>query len=236
MQNRQLAVPYRQVADSQDFTLVRARIRALQGRPADAAKDFEALLRDKKYVSEGSARYGLAVALARSGKWSAAEQELLAVRKLNVSSAMVERLLAEATVARGGLDEGLAIYRDALVRYPLNLAVLYGYGNALIAGKRFNEALKFAAAQLQSYPQDVRFYKMRADANAGLGRRSQQHLALAEMTLLKGQTAGAIEQLQLAQQAGDANFYEMSVIDGRLRELKKRQNEEMKEKEKERRF
>mgnify|MGYP001032683984 CR=1 FL=1 len=236
MQNRQLAVPYRQVADSQDFTLVRARIRALQGRPADAAKDFEALLRDKKYVSEGSARYGLAVALARSGKWSAAEQELLAVRKLNVSSAMVERLLAEATVGRGGLDEGLALYRDALVRYPLNLALLYGYGNALIAGKRFNEALKFAAAQLQSYPQDVRFYKMRADANAGLGRRSQQHLALAEMTLLKGQTAGAIEQLQLAQQAGDANFYEMSVIDGRLRELKKRQIEEMKEKEKERRF
>ena len=33
----------------------------------------------------------------------------------------------------------------------------------------------------------------------------------------------------LAQQAGDANFYEMSVIDGRLREMKRRQIEEMKE-------
>ena len=72
---------------------------------------------------------------------------------------------------------------------------------------------------------------MRAAANAGLGRRSQQHLALAEMSVLKGQTAGAIEQLQLAQQAGDANFYEMSVIDGRLREMKKRQLEEMKERQ-----
>jgi predicted Zn-dependent protease len=49
------------------------------------------------------------------------------------------------------------------------------------------------------------------------------------LTALKGQTAGAIEQLQLAQQAGDANFYEMSMIDGRLREMKKRQIEEMKE-------
>jgi beta-barrel assembly-enhancing protease len=236
MQNRQLTEAYRQVADSQDFTLVRARIRALQGRPADAVKDFETLLRDKKYASEGGARYGLAVAFARNSNWSAAEQELLAVRKLKVSSAMVERLLAEVKISRGEIDDGLAIYRDAMARYPLNLSVLYGYGNALIAGKRFNDALKFAATQLQSYPQDVRFYKMRADANAGLGRRSQQHLALAEMTLLKGQTAGAIEQLQLAQQAGDANFYELSVIDGRLRELKKRQIEEMKEKEKERRF
>jgi beta-barrel assembly-enhancing protease len=229
MQNRQQTVNYRQVADSQDFLLVRARVRALQGRPVDAVRDFEALLREKKYASEGSARYGLAVAYARSANWVAAEQELLAVRKLKVSSAMVERLLAEAKVARGDLEGGLAIYRDAIARYPLNHSVLYGYGDALVGGKRYAEALKFSDTQLQSHPQDARFFKMRAEAYAGLGRRSQQHLALAEMTLLKGQTAGAIEQLQLAQQAGDGNFFEMSVIDGRLREMKKRQLEEMKE-------
>ena len=34
-----------------------------------------------------------------------------------------------------------------------------------------------------------------------------------------------------AQQAGDANFYEMSVIDGRLRDMKKRQLEEIKERQ-----
>jgi predicted Zn-dependent protease len=47
---------------------------------------------------------------------------------------------------------------------------------------------------------------------------------------LQGQTAGAIEQLQLAQRAGDANFYEQSVIDARLRELRKRLLDEQKEK------
>jgi len=229
MQNRQQSVSYRQVADGHDFLLVRARVRALQGRPVDAIRDFEALLHEKKYASEGGVRYGLAVAYARNADWAAAEQELLAVRKLKVSSALVERLLAEVKIARGEMDGGLAIYRDAMARYPLNLSVLYGYGNALIGGKRYAEALRFSDTQLQSYPQDTRFYKMRAEANAGLGRRSQQHLALAEMSLLKGQTAGAIEQLQLAQQVGDANFYEMSVIDGRLREMKKRQLEEMKE-------
>jgi predicted Zn-dependent protease len=201
----------------------------LHGRPVDAVRDFEALLREKKYASEGGARYGLAVAYARSANWAAAEQELLTVRKLKVTSPMVERLLAESKVARGDLEGGLAIYRDAIARYPLNRSVLYGYGDALVGGKRYGEALKFSDTQLQSHPQDARFFKMRAEAYAGLGRRSQQHLALAEMTLLKGQTAGAIEQLQLAQQAGDGNFFEMSVIDGRLREMKKRQLEEMKE-------
>ena len=231
MQNREQPVAYRQVADSADFQLVRARARALQGRPVDAVRDFEALLRDKKYSSEAATRYGLAVALARKGDWAAAEKELQAVRKLKMSGAMVDRLLAEVKIAQGEREAGLLLYREAMVRYPLNLALLYGYGSALIGEKKFAEALRFADEQLRNYPQDARFYRMRAESYAGLGRRSQQHLALAEMSLLKGQTAGAIEQLQFAQQAGDANFYEMSVIDGRLREMKKRQLEEMKERQ-----
>jgi predicted Zn-dependent protease len=229
IQNRERPVAYRQVADSPEFHLVRARVRALQGRPVDAVKEFEVLLRERKYASEASTRYGLAVALARNRDWAAAEQELGVVRKLKVASPMVDRQLAEVKIGRGEKDAGLTLYREAMVRYPLNMPLLYGYGSALLAEKQFSAALRFADDQLQSHPQDARFLKLRADSYAGLGRRSQHHLALAELTALKGQTAGAIEQLQLAQQAGDANFYEMSMIDGRLREMKKRQIEEMKE-------
>ena len=229
MQNRERPVTYRQVADSPEFHLVRARVRALQGRPVDAVREFETSLRDRKYASEASTRYGLAVAVARNRDWRAAEQELAAVRKLKVTSPMVDRQLAEVRMGRGDKDAGLALYREAMVRYPLNMPLLYGYGSALLAEKQFSAALGFADEQLQNHPQDARFLKLRADSYAGLGRRSQHHLALAELTALKGQTAGAIEQLQLAQQAGDANFYEMSMIDGRLREMKKRQIEEMKE-------
>jgi beta-barrel assembly-enhancing protease len=151
------------------------------------------------------------------------------VRKLKVSSPMVDRLLAEAKVAQGQKEAGLALYREAMLHFPLNQALLYGYGNTLVSERKFAEALKFVDEQLLNFPLDVRFYKMRGESYAGLGRRSQQHLALAEMSVLKGQTAGAIEQLELAQRAGDANFYELSVIDGRLRDMKKRQIEEMKE-------
>ena len=38
-----------------------------------------------------------------------------------------------------------------------------------------------------------------------------------------------MEQLQLALRAGDASFYEMSVIDARLAELRRRFREEQKE-------
>jgi len=143
---------------------------------------------------------------------------------------MLEHLRADVRLAQGDTAGGLTVYRDAMVRYPLNLGLIYGYGGALIGVRRFEDSLRFAEAQLRNYPEDVRLHKMRAESYAGLGQRAMQHRALAEVFILQGQTAGAIEQLQLAQRAGDANFYEMSSIDARLREMRRRQVEEMKEK------
>ena len=229
MQNRDQALPYKQVPDSQEFQLVRAKLRAQQGTAADAVKDLEKLLVERKFASEGAIRFGLAMAQMRARNWSAAEKELLAARQLKVSVAMLDRQLAEVKLAKGEVDAGLTLYREAMLRYPLNLAVVYGYGQALIGAKRFAEALKFAEAQSQNYPQDVRLHKMRAESYAGLGKPAQQHLALSEVFLLQGQTMGAIEQLNIAQRSGDADFYTMSTIDSRQRELKRRLLEEQKE-------
>lgn len=230
MQNREQAVSYRQIPDSPDFLLVRAKLRATLGTPGEAVRDFENLLRDKKFASEGATHYGLAVALARRGAWSAAEAELLIARQSRISAAMLDRQLAEIKLAQADNNAALAVYRESMLRYPLNLALIYGYGQALIKTARFNESLRFAESQLQNYPQDVRLHKMRAESFAGLGRGAQQHQALAEVFSLQGQTAGAIEQLLHAQRAGDANFYEQSVIEARLRELRKRLAEEQREK------
>lgn len=230
MQNREQTVPYKQVIDSIDFHLVRAKVRAMQGTPRDAVKDMEQLLQEKKFTSEGAIHFGLAYARYRARDWSGAEKELDAARRLKVTAAMLEHLRADLRLAQGDTAGGLAIYRDAMVRYPLNLALVYGYGAALTGARRFDDSLRFAEAQLRNYPEDVQLHKLRAESYAGLGRRAMQHRALAEVFSLQGQTAGAIEQLLLAQKAGDANFYEMSSIDARLREMKRRQVDELKEK------
>lgn len=230
MQNREQGIGYHQVLDSPEFQLVRARVRAMQGRPADAIKDFHEMLGDRKFFSEPAAHYGLAYAYYRHRDWAAAEVEIERVRAARLSAAMVERLRAEVRIARGDVPGGLLGYRDAMVRFPLNLGLIYGYGVALTGARRYDESLRFAEAQLQNYPEDLRLHRLRAESYAGLGRRAQQHRALAEVFSLQGQTQQAVEQLQLAQQAADANFFEMSVIDSRLRELKQRLRDEMKEK------
>lgn len=232
MQNRDQAVSYKQVADSPDYLLIRAKLRAQQGTAQDAIKDFDTLLKERKFSSEGAVRYGLAVAHMRARNWAVAERELLAARQLKISSPIVERQLAEVKLAKGEIDPGLGLYREVMLRYPLNLAVIYGYGQALISAGRPTEALKFADNQLRSYAQDVRLHKMRAESYAALGKRAQQHLALSEVFILQGQTRAAIEQLEIAQRAGDGDFYTMSAIDSRQRELKRRFVEEEKERRK----
>ena len=50
------------------------------------------------------------------------------------------------------------------------------------------------------------------------------------MEALQGHLVAAVQQLELAQKAGDGDFFEHSQVDARLRELKIRQQEEAKQK------
>ncbi|MDR2838492.1 MAG: M48 family metalloprotease [Azonexus sp.] len=229
MQNRENAVDYRQVPDSPEFQLVRAKLRAMQGTPLEATKDFERLLKERKFASEEAMRYGLAEALLRNRDWARAEQEAQKARGGKAGSPMVERLYGEIRLVRGDADGGLDIYRRAIQRSPRHQGLLDGYAKALLATGRFAEALRFAQEQLQWRPESIRYHRVLAASHAGLGHITQQHQALAETFVLQGLTQAAVEQLELAQKAGDADFYVMSAIDARLRELRRQLLEEKKE-------
>jgi len=58
-----------------------------------------------------------------------------------------------------------------------------------------------------------------AQAEGKLNHRADAHRAAAERYVLLGSPLMAVEQLRLAQRAGDTDFYTASVIDARLREL-----------------
>ena len=61
---------------------------------------------------------------------------------------------------------------------------------------------------------------MQAKCYAALDKRLPQHRALAEAYYRLGNLQAAIEQLLLAQKSGDGDFYQLSSVDARLRELR----------------
>ncbi len=226
MQNRAQDSPYRQVVSSLDFHLVRAKLRAQMGKPREAVTEFETQLREKKYASPAAANYGLVFALMRSKDAPAAQRAIEGLQALKVASPMIAGLAAEIRASLGDLPAAQAIYREALQRFPQSKALVYGYVEALFAGRQYDQALPFLESQLQLDFADFKLYGLQAKTYSALGKRLQQHRAQAESYLLQGQLGQAVEQLQFAQQASDGNFYEQSAVDARLRELRKLQIEE----------
>jgi predicted Zn-dependent protease len=67
---------------------------------------------------------------------------------------------------------------------------------------------------------------------AALGKQSLHHQSVAEMYSLLGSRVAALQQFELARRANDADYYTMSEIDARIRELQvqiKREREALRE-------
>jgi predicted Zn-dependent protease len=132
-------------------------------------------------------------------------------------------------IALGDPAGALAILKTALARFANRRSILYAYLGTLQDLGRSDEVLAALAEPLRLYPRDPKLHEARAKAYAGQGKRLLQHQAQAEFYVLQGSLPAAIEQLQLAQSAGDGDFYEHSVVDARLKELRAEHAQEQKD-------
>jgi predicted Zn-dependent protease len=228
MHNRAQTAVYRQAPDSIEFHFARARLRAEQGLPREAVAHFGELVREHRYAEEAGARYGLASALARARDFTGAAREIGTVRKLVGTHPMVELLMARIRLGAGDPAEARAVLRAALQRVPNYRPLHYAYVEALQGLGEHPAALAWLADLAKSYPRDARTYNLQAKSYAASGKRLLHHQALAETYVLQGSLPAAVEQLQLAQRSGDGDFYQLSAVEARLRDLRVLQAEETK--------
>jgi predicted Zn-dependent protease len=228
IQNRAYHAVYKQSPDSLEFHLVRAKLRAEQESPRDAKLHFAEMVQDRRYASEAGARYGLALALARGRDYANAEAEVERLRKLVGTHPMVELLAARIRSAKGDQVGARDVLKAALAHdpnyYPLSYALVQSFQGL----GEHRRALDMLGELVRDRPRDPRLYSLKAQSYAALGQRLLQHQAQAEAYYLQGTLSAAIDQLQLAQKSGDADFYQLSSVDARLRELRRLQAEEIK--------
>jgi predicted Zn-dependent protease len=210
-------LPYRQVKDSIDFHLVRARLSANEGLSEDAARRFDDQVRERKSLYEAASRYGLAVALSRQAKYTEAENEVGRALKL-VQSPMLFSLQAELASKAGKANLALERYRQGMALYPQYKPLQYGYADSLILMQRAKEAAEFVSAKTATWPDDARFWKLLARAEAALNHKLASHRAEAESLAVTGNLPAALEQINIGLKSGDGNFYELSAAEARRRE------------------
>jgi len=227
IQDRLGSTPYHQVADSVEFAFVRARIQAAEGGAHDAVRRFEAIVSEQPTPA---AWYGLAQASLRAGDMARAEQALDAALGAAKGSGVFSPLMAvarsELALARKQPAQAIQLSGAALAQQSAYRPLAYLHARALLSANQPREALAFLSERQRIWTSDGRLYALQAEAHQALGQVAQAHLAQAEAYVLADRAGAAIEQLQLAQRAGKTDFYTLSIIDARLRNLRERQQAE----------
>ena len=229
VQNKAASLPYRQHRDSLEFQLVRAKLRAEAGDPRETLVSIQSALRERRYVSEAAARYAHALALLRVSQIRDAQGEVDKLRALRIESPMVETLDARVKFAAGDKTGARAVLTAAQKRYPYSRAISYSHIAALQDSGDNSAALEALKGPLKLFPRDSRLHALQAKTYAALGKRLLQHQSQGEAYALQGSLPAAIEQYQLARAAGDGDFYQLSMVDARLKELRSQYVAEMKD-------
>ena len=218
-----------QHADSLDFQLVRARLHVLRDESTQGLKDSVAYFTDAVAGhgagSPAAAYYGLSLAQIKLKHYSEAlEAARQARRSTNASSPLLDNLVNLARYEAAGTDvtvraAALAAARDSTVHFPLSRAVSIQYADLLQRSQQHADAVAYLREQLALSRNDPDFYNLLSISYAALDHKTLQHQATAEMYFLLGAATLALEQLQLAKRAADADFYTMTEIDARLKQV-----------------
>lgn len=227
-----MQMPYRQVPDSLDFQLVRAKLRVAGVVSPELLGELEAGV--KREGASVAAHYALVRAYLGARRLADAEHEMVRLRKLGAASAMLEGLEADMLLARGDHAGAAKVFREARGRYPQSRRLLYGEAGALIDAGHPADALALVKAEILTTPNNGYLWELRSRAESVLGMRLGQHRSLGELYAIQGSYAASAEQFTLAQGSKDGDFFEHSAVDSRLREVRALLAEQMRERREQR--
>lgn len=227
--NRVAQLPYKQVPDSVEFQYVRAKLLANSGLAETNIAVFSQNIQERRYSNEAAEHYGLALAYMRKNSIAQAEHEIAWLKKNAPQHAMIDNLAARLQVANNNPQQAAKQYASALKLYPDNRALIYGYADHFLAIKQVESAIKLINEKQRLYPNDAYFYDVLAKAYSMQNKVLLAYQAQGEAYFRKYDLARAIEQMDLAVKAKDGDFYQISIVEARLKELRHMQGDEKKE-------
>ena len=232
IENRISKKPYRLLPDSLDFDLVRTKLIGEQKTPRDAVNYFTDALTTHKFGNQLAQRYGLVTSLLRDKQIDRAKAELAVLLKQarNTPSAQNNAMLTtlEARVKRAAKDpDTLSFYRTAVQNFPQCRALIYEYVDLLLNNKQAETAVKLLDDQVIIHPMDTTLYDLQARTYHQLNNPLEQHRAQAYSFAWQGDLPAAMLQLDLAKRSG-GSFYQLSIIESDIRDLKAMQAEQTK--------
>lgn len=192
--------PSRDYDESLEYLLMRARVVAHYAtNKKSVIAEYQRLLDGaRSEVQRDGATYGLAMAYWEDGDYRAAGEHLAPL--LDKDPNRISYVVTQAEIFTGQNEPGLAIEylsRHLLIN-PGNHPLTMAYVDALIEGRRYQEAAATLEAHAQRRAEDSALWFLLAETQGQAGNITKVHQARAEYLVLVGDFRGARQQLQFA--------------------------------------
>jgi beta-barrel assembly-enhancing protease len=223
MQLRLRESRYRQRADSIEFQMLRARLRAIGDDSSEGRRNARAIAEQlvRQSPKAGAAPwFGLASVAYEQRDWARTDAAIAQAQALaGGSHPYLEVLAARTRLAAGDARAAAERATRGLARFPETRGLARVQGEALITAGQPAEAVRLLKDHLLVWRSDPVLWRLLSKAHEALAQRADAHRAVAEQYLLLGSPMQALDQLRRAQKAGDTDFYTASVIDARIAEI-----------------
>jgi predicted Zn-dependent protease len=212
--------PFRQVSENPSFKFVKAKMKAFSGEPSDMVNIFTKNISNKSYSNESAENFSLAYAYLRNNQIDKAREILNKIIHLKKTSPTIVELEANILKREGKFQIVQSLYEKALFKIPNYQAYIYGLADVYIIMNDLDKAMNLIEKALLIYPSDSNLYKLLAKVHKKQKALYLEYKNLGEYFYFSFDLKESANQMSLAINAPDANFYDKSKAEQRLKEIK----------------
>jgi beta-barrel assembly-enhancing protease len=211
-------LPAVEVDNSPSYSIVKARLRALQAPTSEAAL---ALFTNRIDAADAQPadHYGLALSLLRLGRDDEAERIFRELADTYPGVIPYRIGQGEALMASGQVELALDEYAAAVSLFPRNVPLTISFAEALVAAGDpavAHELLLDLLNNVPPTPEQIRLIARAANAEGDVGNA---HFYMGEYYLTIGNGPLAINQLRMALESPDVNLVDRARIQARLEQI-----------------
>ena len=159
------------------------------------------------------------MALSAVGDYAAARKIITKLIEQDDDRLSYQLALADIEIAVGRLSAALNIYQENQKLYPDDQALSLEQVSALLLANLPEQAAQLLLKQLELGTPSQQLYKLLAQAQGNMGKKSQAHSWLAEYYYISGRLHLAADQLRIAADFAKGDEYQLAKISSRLRDV-----------------
>lgn len=216
---RAAAMPKREVGDSLEYQLMKARTQVFAAdQPSDAVDAFSAVIASG--ADTPGQRYGLSFALHQLGQNQRALESLQPTLDKYPRQPNLNLLLAAIQVGSGDTARGLATYQKTLAAHPRLAPAILEYAEALVVAGQPELARKILLSHEQAFGLRLDTYRLLAQAARDMDNDAEASYQMATYLYLRGDAGGALSQLDAGLRLASLSSQDRARLSARRAEVR----------------